>query len=379
MGDIPNSLLEALVVGEFVAEHTDINETDVFRLIARVGGVSSVDVATTLSPYTSYLRKVSMWVIIKKDGAVPPAEPVGGSNNSTAIYNTVYLERMRGNYIDQIKERLDRIRPVLEDRLADGNPSAEQLSVLRDKFNAYCRKIIGNVSRDAKENIWLRSLLLYKVLEGIKDLNGVNILPIIEAVSGIKKKDIKSDRRYQNISSVRQVACCALRNLGIRTLSYHEIRRVVKLDNHTSVITACRNVERKLRSNGSLLTHITNGGELRRKTDFYEEAAKRTDRRLQEVFTLAERLIDIKNLSSDNILDEACRIAGTSIREVRFGYSSQTNTSVKIAVSYVGRCLLGIKFESLAEMLGYQDTSTVRGHYYKMRDLLQWKKFLDKS
>ncbi len=410
MGDIPRSLLEALVVGEFVAERLGLNEKNLMPLLAMAGGVplnilTRYSILYSKKPYLGDLKRVGAYILTRKIGSTNLAATnvVGVLDHTTVARHADYIEGMRERHIEEVRSLLDSKRPVLEARLSDFNqgkheranatPYIEQLDKLRNEFSLYCgRARSDEFSRlNPKEKIWLRALLLYKTLEGVEGLDESNVLPVIASISGIRTTEIKSNKQPMSISSVRQVACYAFRNLlGEKAPNYSEIGRLIGNKDHSTVMTACRKVIIKLEANAELLRYIMGGSQDRTKPQsgtaeglpFFEHASreqikedyriigKRTNGRLEEAAALVERLQEVENLSPENILDEACRIAGTKVQDVKFGYSTRKEMAVKRAVSYIGRARLDIKPDDLAEILGYEASSIVIDHYHRIMALL---------
>lgn len=394
MGDIPKSLLEALVVGEFVAERQELNEKNLMPLLAMAGEVdlgrlAGYSMVYTRRHYLGDLKKVGAYILTRKIGSTNLAATnvVGILDHTTVAKHADYIEEMRERHIEEVRSLLDSKRPVLEARLSDFNqgkheranatPYIKQLDKLRNEFSLYCRRARADEFKELspKEKIWLRALLLYKTLEGVEGLDEHNVLPLIASISSIPIKDIRSDDRHFPVSSVRQVVCYIFRNLlKEKVPSYPKIGRLVGGKDHSTVITACRSVKKRLEANRELLGYIIEGGSLdpevlRSATteDNYKIVNGRTNGRLEEAAALAKSLMEINGLNPENILGEACRIAGTSTQDIL----NRKNLSVKRAVSYIGRARLDIKPDDLAEILGYETTNIVIDHHHRMRALLE--------
>ena len=411
--ELSGSLLEALVVGEFVARQLGINENNLLKLLATAGGVSATILAGRRgTDYVVNLRMVGGHILVKNFRLTTShaASIIRRSDHSWAVASANYIEKVKSTYNGEVQKRLADREPVLEARIRGEyslKPAAvfhrrysqKQLDDFRRRFNFYSR-IIASKDFDKflwKEKTWLKALLLYKIVEGVDDLEEFSVLPLIESISGVRIKDIKSPRIYTNVSAARQVACYAFRNLGVTALSYSKVASILGDKNHASVIIACRNVRKKLEKNAKLLQDIMDAylieetdkettsqgtadglpfnyifrGQLRVATsDAGIKSRKKyqpPDGRINQALALVERLINIENLTADNFFETACRIAGTYPNEVRYGNSSTSSLAVKRAVSYIGKERFGMDFADIAEMLCYESESSPQYHCFLLR------------
>ncbi len=379
--ELSRSLLEALVVGEFVARQPNLNENNLLKMLAAAGGVSAGRLTgRRVTDYVVSLRDVRGYILIKNFGLTTSraSSIMGRPDHSWTVKSSNHIKRIKDAHSDEIQDCLAERKPVLEARIRGGHslkPAAvfhqrypkEQLDDFRRRFDFYCGRIISQDFNkfSSNEKTWLRALFLYKILEGIDHMEEFSVLPLIESISGVKAKDIKSPRKYLYISTTRQIACYAFRNLCM-DMSYPEIASVLGGKDHTSAIAACRNVWAKLEENAELLQYIMN-------INPTEGAGEETvppgnaNGRISEALALAERLMGTDGITADNLLETACKITGTRVNEVRYGDSSRETLTVKMAVSYVGRERFGIDFSNIAEMLDYMSDSKPRDHFYVLK------------
>ena len=185
---------------------------------------------------------------------------------------TFFDERLRSRF--QCGLVCDIQKPDYETRIAILNKKAEDEGFnIPDDILQYVSKNVGTNIRELEGA--LNQILIYTKMSGLdlsletafdalkhimgnnqqnKEMNSKTIIDVVSRFFDVRPEDIISDKRSRNISIPRQISMYLCRN--IINASYPEIGKDFGGKHHTSVMTACSNVENKRKTDSLLNSSI---------------------------------------------------------------------------------------------------------------------------